>query len=83
MRGISLLLALAALWNGPSSSVEGAPGAPGQLRCEGLTNPLGIDRPEPRLSWMIPHGVRGSAQTAYQVLVAETPEAIAADQKTL
>ncbi len=27
-----------------------------RLRCEGLADPLGIDRAEPRLSWAIPPG---------------------------
>jgi alpha-L-rhamnosidase len=43
------------------------------LRCEYLTNPLGIDVRQPRLSWKLasaePDG-RGQMQTAYQVLVA-------------
>jgi len=57
--------------------------APEQLRCEGLSEPLGIDRPQPRLSWAIPPGGRGLAQTARQVLVADSPEALAAGRGTL
>ena len=57
--------------------------APEQLRCEGLTNPLGIDQATPRFSWAIPPGGRGLAQTARQVLVADSPDALAADQGTL
>lgn len=32
-------------------SAEGRPGAPRYLRCESLTDPLGIEVREPRLSW--------------------------------
>ena len=39
------------------------------LRCENLVNPLGIDRPQPRLSWMLTPGPRGLAQSAYQIVV--------------
>ena len=30
-----------------------APAAPSQLRCEYLTNPLGVDTPQPRFSWVL------------------------------
>ena len=49
------------------------------LRCEYLTNPLGIDVAKPRLSWKIESGVlspesarRGLKQAIYQVLVASS-----------
>jgi alpha-L-rhamnosidase len=47
------------------------------LRCEYLTDPLGIDVEKPRLSWVIEDRgrkteVRGQKQTAYQVLVASS-----------
>ena len=40
------------------------------LRCEYLTDPLGIDVVQPRLSWKLESQWRGQKQTAYQVLVA-------------
>ncbi|MCX8109339.1 MAG: hypothetical protein N3G20_11110 [Verrucomicrobiae bacterium] len=42
------------------------------LRCEYNRNPIGVDVPVPRLSWVIeaPPGKRGVRQTAWQVLVA-------------
>jgi hypothetical protein len=54
------------------------------LRCEYLKEPLGIDVEKPRLSWMTEVRdqtveVRGLKQTAYQVLVASTPELLAKD----
>jgi len=66
-----------------SSISQGAPAAPEQLRCEGFNNPLGIDRTQPRLSWAIPVGTRGLVQTARQILVADSPETLAADQGNL
>ncbi len=46
------------------------------LRCEYFTNPIGIDAPHPRLSWRITSDQRGVLQTAYQVRVAATPQAL-------
>ena len=46
---------------------------PEHLQCEHLANPVGIDAPQPRLSWTLraaPADQRGQAQTAYQILVA-------------
>jgi alpha-L-rhamnosidase len=44
------------------------------LRCEYLTNPLGIDSPSPRLSWILTTNRRGEVQIAYQILVASSPK---------
>ena len=41
-----------------------------QLRCEYLTDPLGIDTTQPRLSWVLQSTQRAQKQTAYQILVA-------------
>ena len=83
MRRACVLLSLAAAGFNLSSVSQGAPPAPAELRCEGLTNPLGIDRATPRFSWAIPPGPRGLAQTAHQVLVADSLESLAADRGTL
>jgi len=81
MRAVLITLIGSAIsWTSVS---QGAPAAPEQLRCEGLTNPLGIDRPQPRLSWAIPQGRRGLAQTARQVLVADSPLKLASGTGTL
>ena len=53
----------------PVPSVEG-------LRCEYLSNPLGIDVEKPRLSWMLAPGPRGRRQSAYQLLVAANPASL-------
>ena len=67
-----VLLALCVSSAGPLRPVYGAagPGQPSSLKCEYLTNPLGIDVRQPRFSWVLGHSDRGQIQTAYQVLVA-------------
>ena len=52
---------------------------PVDLRCEYLKNPLGIDRTAPRLSWKLqaaPSAGRGLKQTAFQIQVAATEQAL-------
>ncbi|MCA1704462.1 MAG: family 78 glycoside hydrolase catalytic domain, partial [Actinobacteria bacterium] len=46
--------------------------AVGNLRCEYLVDPLGIDVVQPRLSWVLRSARQGARQTAYQVLVASS-----------
>ncbi len=81
MRGCflpGLLLGLSA-WGVWAASLD-------HLRCEYRVNPLGIGERAPRLSWVMkdaPDAPRGSAQTAYQVRVASTPEKLAAGEADL
>lgn len=42
------------------------------LRCEFLHNPIGIDTPQPRLSWILQSGERAQKQTAVRILVASS-----------
>jgi alpha-L-rhamnosidase len=42
------------------------------VKCEYRVNPLGLDTPQPRLSWLLESTERGQRQTAYQVLAAST-----------
>jgi alpha-L-rhamnosidase len=44
------------------------------LRCEYRENPLGVDVPKPRLSWILESEIRGERQTAYQILVASSAQ---------
>ncbi len=53
------------------------------LRCEYLVNPIGIDAETPRLSWTLESRQRGEKQTAYQILVASSPQALKRDQGDL
>jgi alpha-L-rhamnosidase len=54
-----------------------------QLRCEYLVNPIGIDAERPRLSWTLESRQRGESQTAYQVLVASSPQHLKRDKADL
>lgn len=53
------------------------------LRCEYLTNPLGLEVSQPRLSWVVTSAQRGERQTAYQLLVASTPAMLAQNKGDL
>ena len=58
----------------------------GQLRCEYLKDPLGIDVPQPRLSWVLrvdKRAPRGQCQSGYQVLVASNQRELEANQGDL
>ncbi len=46
------------------------------IRCENLTNPVAIDSALPHFSWKLRSTTNGGAQTAYQILVARSPESL-------
>ena len=53
---------------------------PAKLLCDYRVNPLGIDSANPRLGWILmpaDPSARGLTQTAYQILVATSPELLA------
>jgi alpha-L-rhamnosidase len=54
-----------------------------ELRCEYLSNPLGIDVPKPRLSWTLSPAANVRGQSAYRVLVASAPEILGQDRGDL
>ena len=47
---------------------------PVHLRCEYLTDPLGIEETKPRLSWVDVSPARGARQSAYRIIVSSTAE---------
>lgn len=53
------------------------------LRCEYLINPLGIDRVEPRLSWILESDQQAQKQTAYRILVARSRNLLGQDKGDL
>jgi alpha-L-rhamnosidase len=56
---------------------------PENLRCENLENPLGVDAAQPRFGWTLRAAnpaERGQTQAAWQILVARSPELLAADK---
>jgi alpha-L-rhamnosidase len=53
---------------------QAAYSAPVHLRCNYRENPLGIDTPTPRFSWQSDNTERDWRQSAYQILVASSPD---------
>ncbi|MDB4884376.1 MAG: alpha-L-rhamnosidase [Gemmatimonadetes bacterium] len=49
-----------------------------RLRTEYAVNPVGIDEPAPRLSWMLHAERRGTTQSAYEIRVAESAAGLSA-----
>jgi alpha-L-rhamnosidase len=74
---VAFLLVLSILYSLPVQAFQAGP--PEQLQCEGMPEPLGIDIAHPRLSWQMQDSRRGARQTAYQIRVASTAEALAQD----
>src|SRR5690606_15167122 len=73
MRNKRLLVFLfCTLWFFPAVFAEMTDVRLSDLRCESLTNPLGIDQEVPRLSWQLIGSKRGLMQRAYQVQVASS-----------
>ncbi len=80
--GMLLVATLFHLIGGAASAV-GQPAPPGHLRCAYRVNPLGVDELQPRLSWEVRDPRRGAAQSAYQIVVADSAEALAAETPVL
>lgn len=80
------LLLLAVVLSGVAASAE-PPGKASlqilDLRCEYLETPLTVEAAAPRLSWRLASLERGAGQTAWRVLVASSPEALARDEGDL
>ncbi|ESP87015.1 family 78 glycoside hydrolase catalytic domain [Candidatus Halobonum tyrrellensis] len=53
---------------------------PARLRTEFAENPPGIDARTPDLRWRVDADRRGARQTGFRLLVASTPETLAADE---
>ncbi len=50
------------------------------LQCEYLTNPLGIDSPEPRFTWQISSTTIGAKQTAFEIIVGTDSAQVLSDR---
>ena len=50
-----------------------------RLQTDYRTNPLGIDNPAPRVSWIVASTARGDTQTAYRILVSSSAAQLAMD----
>jgi len=53
------------------------------LKCEYLSNPLGIDSPKLRLSRQMADGRKGARQTAYRLAVGTDSAEIYADKNSI
>jgi hypothetical protein len=51
--------------------------SPTGLQCEFLVNPMGVDLPQPRLSWIVQSDQRSEVQTCYQILTASSTNLLA------
>ncbi|MCX6561245.1 MAG: glycoside hydrolase family 78 protein [Candidatus Aminicenantes bacterium] len=92
MRQTTLIAVLTIALIGASTACRKTAGpadvAAARLRCESLSDPMGIDAAHPRLGWVLqPAGPglvgRGHRQAAYRILVASTPSRLAADEGDL
>lgn len=54
-----------------------------RLRCEYRDQPLGIDHPAPRLSWLLDSKTRGAKQSAFRILVSDNAEDLEKEQGDL
>src|SRR3990172_470106 len=50
--------------------------SPSNLKCEYVTNPIGLDVRRPRFSWALGHESRGRTQSAYRIHVASSEEGL-------
>ena len=64
------------------SATPALPGPPLRLRCELLENPLGLTR-HPQFSWVVNDARPAELQTAYEIIVASTPERLTPDKADL
>ena len=72
-----MLLILAFVFSVDLFALAGSKCVVDHLRCEYLENPLGIDRTNSRLSWIMKSKERAEIQTAYEIIVVSTPELLA------
>ncbi len=66
-----------------ASLVAASPVRVTHLEADLAVNPLGVDDPRPRLGWRLASEARAQRQTAWQVLVASSPEKLAAGEGDL
>src|ERR1039457_5909730 len=76
----SVLLTISLAFGVPVFAARGAGLKVDGLKCEYRVSPLGLDTPQPRLSWLLESAERGQRQTAYQVLAASTAAQLAKDK---
>ncbi len=83
MRKICLGLLSGVLVAVVACKMADSPASVTSLLCEGQENPLGIDRDHPLFQWKMEDSRRGAAQTAFHLLVASSPDKLAAHEGDL
>jgi hypothetical protein len=73
--GIGIIFSLMSLWASAQGQLKVE-----RLRCEYDSFPLGIETQHPRFSWVLSSLERSQEQSAYQILVSDNPELLAADK---
>ena len=78
MTGLSKLSLCLALFISTASlsAFAQAPAAPAKLRVDDMPAPLGLDDPTPKFAWLLTDSRPGAHQTAYQIQVATTTQAL-------
>ena len=69
--GVLLLCVLTVFWQSSSQARNGM--SIRNLKCDDRVNPLGIEMNKPRLSWQLHSSLRNRMQSAYQILVSDSP----------
>jgi alpha-L-rhamnosidase len=71
--------------SGGDGGAAASPILPQRLRCELRDSPIGVQTGTPRLSWELSASgsARGLIQTAYELLIASSPDVLGADQGDL
>jgi alpha-L-rhamnosidase len=79
------VIAVAVTWASPAAAAPAAASvlSVGALTVDSLADPLGIEDPTPSLSWQLAAMRRNAGQSAYQVLVASSPQRLAAGEGNL
>ena len=83
MKHFAAVLILTSLFASASPAHAQEPSSADRLRCESQDTPLAIETNTPRLSWILQSKERNATQTAFQILVASTPEKLANDDGDL
>ncbi|WP_187262085.1 alpha-L-rhamnosidase [Pontibacter beigongshangensis] len=70
----SVLILFLCLISWQAFSQKGSPLKVNELKCEYRENPMGVEVAAPRLQWQLNSSQRNVVQTAYRILVADSPE---------
>src|ERR1035437_10282064 len=79
--GYLLLLVFLADWSTTAKGwAQASHVSASEVLCEYRKDPIGIDALHPRLSWVLTASQQSEKQTAYEILVASSKEALAENQ---